>query len=101
MRYERRLFVPRRHRDARKPAEPLVPWLVVEEEHRTRLHAGRLLARRRELDAAGRDAAQRLDVDLDALEKAAAHVDAARVPERRALAHEPRIALVDEDVDVG
>ena len=73
----------------------------MEEEHGAGLHARRLLARRGELDAAGGDGAQRLDVDLHALEEAPLDVDAAGVPERRALAHEARIALVDEHVDVG
>src|SRR5438128_2279327 len=90
----------RRDRDPRRPGEPLGLRLLVQEEDGARL--GRRSAfGTRELDAAGDERAHRLQVELEALEEAGLHAHAARVPERRAGANEARVALVDEQMDVG
>src|SRR3954469_19544726 len=91
----------RRQPDPRQPGEPLLLRLVVQEEDGAGPDARRPLARRGELDAAGGDRAQRFDVHLDALEQPSMHVDAAGIPKGGALAHETRVALVDEHVYVG
>ena len=57
--------------------------------------------RARELDAAGDERAQRLELDLDALQQPGVDVEPAHVPERRALAHQRRVAREDHHVHVG
>src|SRR5437763_5631751 len=87
-------------RTLRRPGEPFLLRLVVQEEDGAGLGA-RGAGWRGEFDAAGDEGAQRLELHLEALDDAAADVEPAHVPEGGAFAHEAREARIDHDVDVG
>src|SRR2546423_4571999 len=87
-------------RNLRRPGEPFLLRLVVQEEHGAGLGARRA-GRRGEFDAAGDEGAQRLELHVEALDDAAADVEPAYVPEGRAFAHEVREARIDHAVAVG
>src|SRR5262249_57492524 len=92
----RRPSLPGREGSLRGGGEPLVLWLVVEEEDGAVLGRQALGIRGREGNAPRDERAQRVDVDLEPLEEAQVHVDAAGAPELRADPHQARVSRLDQ-----